>query len=308
MLSDVEEEDENYDSSEEVEGATHEERVAAMMTKYRRRSRMKRDSLPAAFKDLSPIDPVEIARIMAQEQREKEKSGSGKMQPPAPAVAAAPKAPSVTTTATTTSTSSSTAPLTLEIDSNKPIAQEVAAVMNKTSTDLIEELISQGYSRENAIELAKEIELDRRGERYRPRQLAPAMENSPVGPPVPRRSITSASANTATARSDFYGRSSFDRSFEDDTGSVVSNLSGVSRASSYCESDKLLMNLLLSQQKSKYGVNMYESLTNQDEPAIQRYMSKGCTLDQAVLKVFEQKYGTVESQVLVRLRSGSVLR
>jgi hypothetical protein len=186
-----------------------------------------------------------------------------------------------------------------------PAPQMVAAVMNKDSTDLVEELISQGYSRENAITLAKEIELDRRGERFHTRHAAPLpFTDTPNGyrngggPPRSGASVTSHASSIN--HNNFRERSSFDRSFnDDDGGSVVSNISGVSRASSYCESDKLLMNLLLSQQKGKYGVNMYESLTNHDEVAIEKFMAKGCTLDQAVLKVFEKKYGSVDNQVLV---------
>jgi hypothetical protein len=317
-LSDVEE---GSDEDTEPEGETHEERVAAMMAKYRRRSRMRRDSLPAALKGLSPIDDAEIGRLMHQEQIAREaaaaKAGQPQLKPPSvPASTALSAATTVSTSASTTASTSAAIQeqyLRQQAASlpDKPVAVEVAAVLNKASSDLIEELIAQGYSRENALELAKEIELDRRGERFHPRHAAAYVEGSPM----PRssahahghsRSAASVTSNASSTHGFGHGghmeRSSFDRdrSFnDDDVGSMISNISGVSRASSYCESDKLLMNLLLSQQKGKYGVNMYEALTNQDEPAIERYMSMGSTLDQAVLKVFEKKYGSVDNQVLV---------
>jgi hypothetical protein len=288
-LSDVEEEDEG----EEEETGTAEERIAKMMAKYRRKSYMKKDSPVGAFKDLTPVDDAEIGRLMYLEQKEREAAVKAQK----PAVNGSISSNTTNTTASATSTIIET-----EIMA-APAPQMVAAVMNKDSTDLVEELISQGYNRENAITLAKEIELDRRGERFHTRHAAPPpFPDTPNGyrNGGPPRSGASVTSHTSSINHNFRERSSFDRSFnDDDAGSVVSNISGVSRASSYCESDKLLMNLLLSQQKGKYGVNMYESLTNHDEVAIERYMAKGSTLDQAVLKVFEKKYGSVDNQVLV---------
>ena len=277
-LSDVDEGDETED------GLTSEERVAQMMAKYRRRSHMKKDALPAAFQNLSPIDEKEIERLMKQDQAEKE---------------AAVMAKSLKSGGSTQTSASASSNSILGQDGEQvmPERQEVAAVMMIESTDLVEELVSQGYSRENALNLAKEIELDRRGERYHPRHITPYQYelNSPQARGPPRGGV---SVNSL-------------RSFnhcDDDAGSVISNISGASKASSFCESDKLLMNLLLSQQKGKYGTNMYESLTNDDEPAIERYMGQGCTLDQAVLKVFERKYGSVDNQVLVNVNCYSNLR
>jgi hypothetical protein len=289
-LSDVEEEDEG----EEEETGTAEERIAKMMAKYRRKSYMKKESPVGAFKDLTPIDDADIGKLMYQEQKERE----------AAAVRGQKTQQANGTSSSVTSASAASTIIETEILA-APAPQMVAAVMNKDSTDLVEELISQGYSRENAITLAKEIELDRRGERFHTRHAAPPpFPDTPNGyrngggPPRSGASVTS--HTSSINHNNFRERSSFDRSFnDDDGGSVVSNISGVSRASSYCESDKLLMNLLLSQQKGKYGVNMYESLTNHDEVAIEKYMAKGCTLDQAVLKVFEKKYGSVDNQVLV---------
>lgn len=54
--------------------------------------------------------------------------------------------------------------------------------------------------------------------------------------------------------------------------------------------------LLLSQQESEYGVNMYESLTPEDEPVIDDYLSQGFTREEAILIIFEEKYGKVTNQ------------
>eukprot|EP00428_Durinskia_dybowskii_P086704 CAMPEP_0170422576 /NCGR_PEP_ID=MMETSP0117_2-20130122/36526_1 /TAXON_ID=400756 /ORGANISM="Durinskia baltica, Strain CSIRO CS-38" /LENGTH=1270 /DNA_ID=CAMNT_0010681243 /DNA_START=119 /DNA_END=3931 /DNA_ORIENTATION=- len=292
-LSDVEEE--SGDGSDE-DDLTPEERVAAMMAKYRRRSYMKKDNTPEAFKGLSPIEEDEIGRLMyLEQQRARETS----------ATAQAVSQSIVSNTTTTSAVSSEPVVLSeiVEVEiAAKPEAKSVAAVMNKRSTDLVEELISQGYSRENALSLAKEIEMDRMGERFRTHHAHNAQPDSSQYHHRTGASVAShsSSINHYSGRE----RPSFDRSFNDDDTSVISGISGVSRASSYCESDKLLMNLLLSQQKGKFGVNMYESLSNEDEPVIERYMSKGCTLDQAVLKVFERKFGSVESQALPKSMYG----
>ena len=54
--------------------------------------------------------------------------------------------------------------------------------------------------------------------------------------------------------------------------------------------------ILLSQQESEYGVNMYDALTPADEPVIDEYVAQGFTREEAILIIFEEKYGKVSSQ------------
>lgn len=54
--------------------------------------------------------------------------------------------------------------------------------------------------------------------------------------------------------------------------------------------DALQLALLLSEQESRYGVNMYDSLQTTDEPEIQQLMvHEGKTMEEAVLEVFNRK-------------------
>lgn len=290
--------------------------------KFNRRSYIKKDNLPEAFKNLAPIDESEIQELMRREHVERAAGASLEAQRALEASQPSPiPGPATQKTPALMGTVSTTTGLTLETTFSQ--GSESAAwssitpqltplgppgTSSKEGTDLVQELMSQGYSRENAVSLAKEIEMDRRADRFARASTAaaPGSHSSYAGLGAPPRSGSSVVSHTSSLNYNGYGRDrqSFDRSFtnEDETGSVVSNISAASRQSSVCESDKLLMNLLLSQQKGKYGVNMYESLTNQDEPAIERYMGRGLTLDQAVLKVFEKKYGAVENQNMVCCR------
>lgn len=310
--------------------------------KFNRRSYIKKDNLPEAFKNLEPIDPLVLHELILREQEEKAVAAALQAQKLAasttssvPASGAAGSQPAARSVQQSSSSSSSsmagatevTSAVTTSSAGRQESAHPATANSTKEGTDLVEELMAQGYSRENAVTLAKEIEMDRRAERFRnsgaggsggsggsgggfngagPSSFPDSYSNSRAGPPRSGSSVVSHNSSSynyggATA----YGRerASFDRSFnnEDDVGSVVSNISAFSRQSSVCENDKLLMNLLLSQQKGKFGVNMYESLTNSDEPAIERYVARGLTLDQAVLKVFENKYGAVDNQSMVSL-------
>ncbi len=55
-------------------------------------------------------------------------------------------------------------------------------------------------------------------------------------------------------------------------------------------SEAVQMAMMLSEQESKYGVNMFDSLRAVDEPEIERLVNVGYTLEQAVYALFEQKY------------------
>lgn len=54
--------------------------------------------------------------------------------------------------------------------------------------------------------------------------------------------------------------------------------------------------ILLSKQEEEFGINMYDSLTPADEPMIAEYMDQGFTREEAILIVFEEKFGKVSIQ------------
>lgn len=47
--------------------------------------------------------------------------------------------------------------------------------------------------------------------------------------------------------------------------------------------------LLVSEQETEYGINMYDSLQPEDEDVIAEYMAHGYSLDEAVYEVFTNK-------------------
>lgn len=303
--------------AEDEDGMTQEQRTAALMAKYKRRSYMKPNSTPEAFRDLEPVDPA-VARE-ALLRREQELKLAGTWVPPVASIqdTTTPSSNAVVSTASNNvNTTESLTGGTIVSSSEEeyahivPTQTAVDAVMRKESNDLIEELVQQGYSRENAISLAKEIELDRRAGRFFNNQ--PGGNFSPVARDHSSFAMNTSMYNTtsnnmswqeaAAAANNAVQYTSYKSAYahDDDIGSVISNISAASRQSHFGETDRLLMNLLLTQQKTRYGVNMYESLENADEPLIERYMNKGMSLDQAVLKVFERKFGPVESQQLPR--------
>lgn len=55
--------------------------------------------------------------------------------------------------------------------------------------------------------------------------------------------------------------------------------------------DALQIGLLLSQQEEEFGVNMYDSLENSDESTIRRLVQQGYSNDEAVLEIFNMKFG-----------------
>eukprot|EP01034_Spumella_vulgaris_P021844 gene21844-27915_t len=54
--------------------------------------------------------------------------------------------------------------------------------------------------------------------------------------------------------------------------------------------------ILLSCQESEFGVNMYDALTPNDEPVIDEYIAQGFTREEAILIIFEEKYGQIAAQ------------
>lgn len=321
------------DSDEEDEdGMNQEQRTAALMAKYKRRSYMKPNATPEAFRDLEPVDPAVAKEALLR--REQELKNAATWVPPASIQATSATSNVVSTTAATTSSSNVNTTESLAGGTITPPSQlqeteeyvhvvpthtAVEAVMHKESNDLIEELVQQGYSRENAISLAKEIELDRRAGRFYNNQngnFSPPRGHSSYATHTSTHGNNSmngvmswqeaaAAANNAVQYTTYNNKNSY--GLDDEVGSVISNISAASRQSNFGETDRLLMNLLLTQQKTRFGVNMYESLQNSDEPQIERYMNKGMSLDQAVLKVFERKYGSVESQQLVSNKPVSIV-
>jgi hypothetical protein len=56
-------------------------------------------------------------------------------------------------------------------------------------------------------------------------------------------------------------------------------------------SECLQIGLMLSQQEAEFGTNMYDSLEEADEAMIRRLVARGLTNDEAVLEIFELKFG-----------------
>ena len=57
------------------------------------------------------------------------------------------------------------------------------------------------------------------------------------------------------------------------------------------DQEALQVGLLLSKQEAEHGTNMFDSLMPQDNQVIQSYMNQGFSKEEAVLMIFEQKYG-----------------
>jgi hypothetical protein len=57
------------------------------------------------------------------------------------------------------------------------------------------------------------------------------------------------------------------------------------------DQEALQVGLLLSKQEAEHGTNMFDSLRPEDNTVIQAYMGQGFSKEEAVLMIFEQKYG-----------------
>lgn len=57
------------------------------------------------------------------------------------------------------------------------------------------------------------------------------------------------------------------------------------------DQEALQVGLLLSKQEAEHGTNMFDSLRPQDNQVIQSYMNQGFSKEEAILMIFEQKYG-----------------
>ena len=57
------------------------------------------------------------------------------------------------------------------------------------------------------------------------------------------------------------------------------------------DQEALQVGLLLSKQEADHGTNMFDSLRPQDNQVIQSYMNQGFSKEEAILMIFEQKYG-----------------
>jgi hypothetical protein len=70
--------------------------------------------------------------------------------------------------------------------------------------------------------------------------------------------------------------------------------------------------ILLSSQQSQFGTNMFDSLKPEDEVMIDLYMKQNLTRKQAILKIFEEKYGKTHrerymSMVLLYLKNSFII-
>lgn len=51
--------------------------------------------------------------------------------------------------------------------------------------------------------------------------------------------------------------------------------------------------ILISKQEEEFGVNMYDALLDEDEPVVEEYMAQGFTREEAILIIFEERFGKV---------------
>jgi hypothetical protein len=73
------------------------------------------------------------------------------------------------------------------------------------------------------------------------------------------------------------------------------------------EEEALRVAMIISKQEAEFGVNMYDTLVDDDEPVLKQYISIGLSVDEAILKVFEDKgysskphqIGTASSGILI---------
>lgn len=124
----------------------------------------------------------------------------------------------------------------------------------------VDELIARGFSREQAIKIYLENNTHRG--HYPPQQTGLSAQHAMVVPPQS------------------YG-SSQNSSFP-----IPEN----------ADDQALQLGLLLSQQEAMFGSNMYDSLTAADDPIIENFMSKGYSKEEAILYVFEGKFGKALAQ------------
>lgn len=54
--------------------------------------------------------------------------------------------------------------------------------------------------------------------------------------------------------------------------------------------EALQIGLILADQERKYGLNMYQSVGPSDRPRIDAYVSRGFTVEEAILRLFEKKH------------------
>lgn len=62
------------------------------------------------------------------------------------------------------------------------------------------------------------------------------------------------------------------------------------------DQEALEIGMIISQQESEFGINMYDSLTPADEPEIANLTSQGYTTDEAILMIFNRRYRSRASQ------------
>ena len=143
-------------------------------------------------------------------------------------------------------------------------------------------MMDRGHPRDEAERIFEEIE--------RQRQLS---HSRPSGTASRGISISRTSSRDYSRSRSCGGGGYCD---EDTTSNLSESVRSISNhSSSHLENDTLLMSLLLSQQKAKFGINMYDALAPEDEPYIEIYMKQGQSLDQAVLRIFEARFGRVDA-------------
>jgi hypothetical protein len=72
--------------------------------------------------------------------------------------------------------------------------------------------------------------------------------------------------------------------------------------------EAIQIGIMLADQEKKYGTNMYESLTKEDEPLVENHVKNGYTTEEAILMVFEDKYENPgEAKVAILPRKESLM-
>eukprot|EP01035_Chromulina_nebulosa_P040729 gene40729-55073_t len=166
-------------------------------------------------------------------------------------------ATTATATATTTTTTATTTIASKQSDRKDSNSEGMDSAVVKIDEDEVEWLRSQtGISREQAITW---FQTKNRGAQQQQQQPLTATTTTSTTVPI-------------------------SPTFTKDTVTVSMKIADP-------DQEALQVGLLLSMQEAKYGTNMFDALGSKDNTVIQAYMCQGFSKEEAILKIFEQKYG-----------------
>jgi hypothetical protein len=95
--------------------------------------------------------------------------------------------------------------------------------------------------------------------------------------------------NTRLNRNNNNSVYSSSRTDNDSLSSFPTRSTNFSTGKKSADEEALEMGILLSQQEAQYGRNMFDSIRNEDKPAISNLRRQGFSFEDAVYKIFEQK-------------------